>query len=123
MTDIDHGTYAGYQQCRKAGQPCASCRAANAEYARERRKRPDEELWQYRARRMCGRWCELTVEQIDEAERMAKAGESRAAVARAWRMRPSAVSKGLIRAERIDIDERLRANNVRASVRSQGLAS
>ena len=37
--DIKHGTCGGYQQHRKRGtEPCPKCRAAQAAYARERRK-------------------------------------------------------------------------------------
>jgi hypothetical protein len=46
--DITHGTRAGYAQHTRLGvEPCAECRAANAEYFRARRRkqdaRPDEE--------------------------------------------------------------------------------
>lgn len=40
MNDDKCGTYAGYQRHGKAGEkPCAACRRAATEYARERRKR------------------------------------------------------------------------------------
>lgn len=38
-SEPEHGTYATYQRHMKAGtQPCEECRAANREYARERRR-------------------------------------------------------------------------------------
>ena len=36
---IAHGTYGGYQRCRRNGPPCPECLAANREYEREWRSR------------------------------------------------------------------------------------
>lgn len=42
-TAIEHGTPAGYQAHRKAGEDaCSACRTAAAEYAREYRKKPEQ---------------------------------------------------------------------------------
>ncbi len=39
-TEITHGTYGGYQQCRKLNErACAECREANREYMAEYRRR------------------------------------------------------------------------------------
>jgi hypothetical protein len=41
-TEIEHGTYGGYQQCRRRSEgSCAECKAANRTYIAEyRRRRP-----------------------------------------------------------------------------------
>lgn len=43
MTQINHGTYGGYQKCRRTPHgPCTPCKAASAEYMRNHRNnRPD----------------------------------------------------------------------------------
>lgn len=53
MTEPEHGTYARYQQEKKAGETCEACRAANVAYAKKLKR-------EGAARRPCSR-CHVVV--------------------------------------------------------------